>query len=71
MAISAFGVVTATNTRELTGSIRHASDGCSGVVLGGTEIPLLVRDEDMPFGVRRFDTLRVDVERAVEVALAG
>ena len=42
-------------------------EGAEGVVLGCTELPLLIRDEDST--VPLFDTCRLHAERAVEIAL--
>jgi aspartate racemase len=43
--------------------------GIEGVILGGTEIPLLIRPEQFPDGVRNgirfFDTTRIHVDRLV------
>ncbi|HEM61937.1 MAG TPA: aspartate/glutamate racemase family protein [Chloroflexi bacterium] len=43
--------------------------GAEGIILGCTEIGLLVRQEDI--GVHCFDTARIHAEAAVEYALAG
>ena len=43
--------------------------GAEGVVLGCTELPLLVRPSDVP--VRLFDTTAIHVAEAVELALSG
>jgi aspartate racemase len=45
-----------------------AQRGAQGILLGCTEIDLLVGPEDAPVGV--FDTTRLHAERAVELALA-
>ncbi|MFA4876344.1 MAG: aspartate/glutamate racemase family protein [Methanoregula sp.] len=42
-------------------------EGAEGVILGCTEIPLLIRQEDVTVPV--FDTMRIHVEAAVEFAL--
>jgi len=39
-----------------------------GVILGCTEIPLLVRDEDSP--VRLFDTTKIHAEKALSYAIS-
>jgi aspartate racemase len=46
---------------------RLVTDGAQGIVLGCTEIGLLVQDEDA--SVPLFDTTRLHAQRAVEVAL--
>jgi aspartate racemase len=48
---------------------RLAARGAQGILLGCTEIDLLVGPEDAP--VPTFDTTRLHAERAVELALAG
>jgi aspartate racemase len=40
--------------------------GAQGVILGCTELPLLVRQGDVPLQV--FDTTRIHAEKAVDVA---
>jgi aspartate racemase len=45
-----------------------ADRGAQGVLLGCTEIDLLVRAEDAPVPV--YDTTRLHAERAVRLALA-
>jgi aspartate racemase len=45
-----------------------AAQGAQGVILGCTEIPMLVKAEDSP--VPLFDTTRIHAEKAVELALA-
>ncbi len=46
-----------------------ADQGAQGVILGCTEIGLLIGPEDSP--IPAFDTTRIHAERAVEQALAG
>ncbi len=46
-----------------------AGAGAQGVILGCTEIGLLIRPQDSPIPV--FDTARIHAEKAVEVALAA
>ena len=48
---------------------RLVADGAEGILLGCTEIELLVGPDDAPVPV--FDTTRLHAERAVELALAG
>ena len=48
---------------------RLVGRGSEGVILGCTEIPLLVREEDV--SVPLFDTTRLHAEAAVERALSG
>ncbi|MCX6112783.1 MAG: aspartate/glutamate racemase family protein [Proteobacteria bacterium] len=44
-------------------------EGVQGVVLGCTEIPLLIKQEDVSIPV--FDTMRIHAEAAVDYALVG
>ncbi|MFJ9368654.1 aspartate/glutamate racemase family protein [Nocardia sp. NPDC101769] len=53
--------------RRIIGDL--AERGADGVVLGCTEIPLLIGPADTP--VHLFDTTRLHVEHAVELALAA
>jgi aspartate racemase len=48
---------------------RLVAAGAAGVVLGCTEIPLLIAQQDRP-AVRMFDTVALHTEAAVEFALA-
>jgi aspartate racemase len=43
--------------------------GAQGIILGCTEIPLLIKQEDIE--VKLFDTTRIHAEAAVELALKG
>jgi aspartate racemase len=43
--------------------------GAEGIILGCTELPLLIRSDDVP--VALFDTTRLHAEAAVELALSG
>jgi aspartate racemase len=62
------GVVREESREAYRGVIRRLVDaGAQGVVLGCTEIELLVRPEDSP--VPTFPTTRIHVEAAVEAAL--
>ncbi len=62
------GKVEAASRREFVRIIRAlAEDGAGGVVLGCTEIPLLVRQEDVSIPV--FDTTMLHVEAALDFAL--
>ena len=45
-----------------------ADEGAQGILLGCTEIDLLVRQDDSPVPV--FDTTRLHAERAVELSVA-
>ena len=64
------GVVRAESRRGLPGVIaRLVADGAEGVVLGCTEIELLVGAGDSPVPV--FPTTRLHVEAAVTAALEG
>ena len=46
----------------------HQSEQINGLILGGTELPLLLRDSIVP-GVTFLDTTRIHVERIVEELL--
>ena len=64
------GVVTDDSRDEYRRIIRDlAGRGADGILLGCTEIDLLVGQQDSPVPV--FDTTRLHAERAVELALAG
>jgi aspartate racemase len=63
------GVTTEPNRRGYLSIIdKLASRGAEGIVLGCTEIPLLIRPEDTP--VLLFDTAVLHAEAALERALA-
>ncbi len=58
------------STREgLVGVIQRLRDraGVDGVILGGTELPLILRD--VPFSVPLLDTTRIHVDAAIHAAL--
>jgi aspartate racemase len=46
-----------------------ARDGIDGMILGGTELPLLLRDESHA-GIPLLDTTQIHVERAIDAMLA-
>ncbi|MDP8163250.1 aspartate/glutamate racemase family protein [Pasteurella skyensis] len=46
---------------------KSMNDGTQGVVLGCTEIPLLIKEKDSPLTI--FDTTTIHAEKAVELAL--
>ena len=48
---------------------RLKTAGAQGVILGCTELPLLIREEDSVLPL--FDTLRLHAQRAVDLALAN
>ena len=54
-------------TLEIIKSLKTA--GSQGVILGCTELPLLIREEDSVLPL--FDTLRLHAQRAVDLALAN
>lgn len=58
-------------SRERTLEIikRLKTAGAQGVILGCTELPLLIREEDSVLPL--FDTLRLHAQRAVDLALAN
>jgi len=62
------GEINASSRQQLKTFIgKLVREGAEGVVLGCTELPLLIRDEDST--VPLFDTCRLHAERAVEIAL--
>ena len=64
------GVVSEASRAEYRRIMRTLGEqGAEGILLGCTEIDLLVGPEDSPVPV--FDTTRLHAERAVELALAG
>lgn len=63
------GVVRPESRTAYRGVMTDLADaGCEGIVLGCTEIPLLVGAEDSPVPV--FDSTRLHAERLVDLALA-
>jgi len=63
-----FGIISPESRRRYVGTIEGlAARGAEGVILGCTEIPLLVRQEDVRIPV--FDTTRIHAEAAVEASL--
>jgi aspartate racemase len=54
---------------EIASSMRER-DGIDGVVLGGTELPLILRDSGN-VGIPFLDTTRIHVARTLELAGAG
>lgn len=63
-----FGVISPESRRKYVRTIEGLAErGAEGVILGCTEIPLLVRQEDVRIPV--FDTTRIHAEAAVEAAL--
>jgi aspartate racemase len=64
------GKVTATSREAYRAIIaRMVEDGAEAVILGCTEIMLLVQPEDSPVPI--FDTTALHANAAVEMALAG
>jgi aspartate racemase len=63
-----FGRIEPSSRRQFVSIIeRLVAEGAQGVILGCTEIGLLVKDEDSP--VPLFDTTRIHAEAAVDMAL--
>jgi aspartate racemase len=63
------GLIEATSRDEYRRIMRAlADDGAQGILLGCTEIDLLVNQDDSPVPV--FDTTRLHAERAVELSVA-
>jgi aspartate racemase len=50
-------------------TVRLVEDGAEAMILGCTEIMLLVRPEDSPVPI--FDTTAIHAEAAITIALAG
>lgn len=64
------GEINAESRQAYQTIIRHlAQNGAEGVILGCTEIPLLIHPEDVEIPV--FDTTAIHAEAAVEMALKG
>ena len=64
------GVVAPKSREEYRRIMRElAGHGAKGILLGCTEIDLLVRQDDSPVPV--FDTTRLHAQRAVDLALGG
>lgn len=61
-------LVPASKVRYLEIIDRLAADGAQGIILGCTEIPLLIKPTDTPTPL--FDTTSIHVDAAVEYALA-
>ncbi|BDX38195.1 aspartate racemase [Tenuifilaceae bacterium CYCD] len=63
-----FGQINKSSKREYIRIIRNLKEnGAKGVILGCTEIPLLIKQEDVSIPI--FDTTRIHAEMAVEYAL--
>ena len=58
---------TRTSLLAIAGEMK-ARDGIEGLILGGTELPLLLRDEEYN-GIRLLDTTRIHVDRLIEEML--
>jgi aspartate racemase len=64
------GIVTDSSREQYRGIMRHLAErGAQGILLGCTEIDLLIGPQDAP--VPLFDTTRLHARRAVELALAA
>ncbi|MFW6001097.1 MAG: aspartate/glutamate racemase family protein [Halanaerobium sp.] len=62
------GVINEESRAEFKSIIKKlAEDGAEGVILGCTEIPLLIKDKDAEIAV--FDTTKLHAAKAVEIAL--
>lgn len=63
-----FGKIKDTSKKEYLQIInRLISKGAQGIILGCTEIPLLIRDYDLK--VATFNTAKIHEEKAIELAL--
>jgi aspartate racemase len=60
---------TRTALLEIAGAMK-ARDGIEGLILGGTELPLLLRDEQHN-GIQMLDTTRIHVDRLIKELLAA
>jgi aspartate racemase len=64
------GNIVAASRSELVGIIRGlGGQGAEGVILGCTELPLLIKQEDSPLPL--FDTTTIHARSAVDFALGG
>ena len=64
------GIVTDASKKAYVSIIENLiSDGAEGVILGCTEIPLLIKPEDIYIPL--FNTTKIHAEKAVEIALEG
>jgi len=64
------GIVTDASKKAYVSIIENLiSDGAEGVILGCTEIPLLIKPEDIDIPL--FNTTKIHAEKAVEIALEG
>jgi aspartate racemase len=64
------GIINSDSKQKYAAIIKHlAAKGAAGVILGCTEIGLLVKQEDSP--VPLFDTTEIHAKAAVDYALAG
>ncbi len=62
------GVISESSRKKYQEIIKKSTDnGAEGVVLGCTEIPLLIKQTDSPLPI--FDTTAIHAEKAVELAL--
>lgn len=62
------GKIKSSSKEQLKATIRRlVSNGAQGIILGCTELPLLIKQDDSPVPV--FDTTRIHAEAAVEYAL--
>jgi len=62
------GEIKSSSKEQLKATIRRlVSNGAQGIILGCTELPLLIKQDDSPVPV--FDTTRIHAEAAVEYAL--
>ena len=62
-------IIEESRERTLETIKRLKTAGAQGVILGCTELPLLIREEDSVLPL--FDTLRLHAQRAVDLALAN
>ena len=66
----AYGKIVEESRERTLGIIKRLKTaGSQGVILGCTELPLLIREEDSVLPL--FDTLRLHAQRAVDLALAN
>ena len=63
-----FGIINQASKEEFKGIItRLEEEGAQGIILGCTEIPLLIKQDDA--NIPLFDTTKIHAKAAVEFAL--
>lgn len=65
-----FRVATRTGLLAIAHAMKER-EGIEGLILGGTELPLLLRDSDAGLGLRYLDTTRIHVAAALDAMLGA